>query len=475
MMSQEAWITLMNPVQALFILYYFVINTGYLVLLVAAFLSIRRQRQTQPLIDSLRKKFPSFAPAISVLAPAYNEQQTIVDSTKSFLMLNYPSFEVIVINDGSKDGTFEELRKAFRLAPTEIPCDRRLSSGVIRGIYRSKLHENLVVIDKENGGKADALNVGIEYSQYTIFCAVDSDSILEEDALLQVSLPFLEDPARVIASGGTIRIANGADVRFGRVQKVELPNNFYLLMQVVEYTRAFLCGRMGWNAFNATLVISGAFGLFSKKAVMEVGGYKVGSIGEDMELVVRLHRHFRERRREYSIVFVPNPVCWTEAPASFDALQKQRDRWQRGLADTLMQNRDMLFNPKFGMIGFFAFPYFLMAELVGPLIELVSFAFILILYSAGLLSPYFMFVYLAIGVLYSAMLSIAAFVIEEVYFCKYVRAGQFLLLFALTLLESFGYRQITSLWRLRGFISYIRGDHSWGHLKRVGFNGPDVK
>ena len=449
--------------------YYFFVNTIFLVLIVVALHSIEKQTRVRPIVDGLRESFPSFAPSISVLAPAYNEQGSIVASVKSFLMLTYPSYELIVINDGSKDETLAKLIESFHLEKITLPYDATLSSTEIRGTYRSKIHPNLTVIDKANGGKADALNVGLGYSKFEIFCAVDSDSILEENALLKVAMPFMESPDETIASGGTIRIVNGVNVKYGRVESVGLPKNFLVLMQIIEYTRAFLCGRIGWNVFNSTLVISGAFGLFSRKAVLELGGYQTGSIGEDMDLVVRLHRKYRELKQKYSIVFIPDPVCWTEAPSDVASLQKQRSRWQRGLADTLKQNRTMIFNPRYGFLGLFAFPYFLFVELLGPVFEVLSLlAIVILLCTEGSQHISDFSLYFVVGLLYGAILSICSVVIEEVYFCKYDRARQFLTLFVAALVESILYRPLSSFWRISGLFTYLRGDKSWGQIKRIG-------
>ncbi|MBC7397991.1 MAG: glycosyltransferase family 2 protein [Bdellovibrionales bacterium] len=453
----------------LIISYYLSINIVFLGLMLAAVFTIRKDMRIRPLIESLRDKFPSFAPSISILAPAYNEEATIVDSINSFLLLNYPNFEIIVINDGSKDNTLRKIIDYFKLYPVLLPYDDALSRTPINQTYHSHLHPNLTVVDKVNGGKADALNVGLGFSRNEIFCAVDSDSLLEEDALLKIVLPFLERPDETIASGGTIRIANGAVVRFGRVEQVALPKNYFLLMQIIEYTRAFLCGRIGWNCVNSTLVISGAFGLFSKKAVQEVGGYTTNSIGEDMELVVRLHRHFRERKRKYAIVFIPDPVCWTEAPESFSSLQKQRDRWQRGLADTLFIHRSVLFNPRYGFMGMLAFPYFYFVELFGPVIEIFAMVGIAILALNGRLDSRMLLLFFLVGILYGSILSMSALIIEEIYFSKYGKIRQFLTLFLVSMIEVFGYRQITQFWRLMGLFKYLKGDKSWGHLKRTGF------
>lgn len=451
------------------ILYFFIVNSIYLLLLLASAVSLSKQSRTKLLQPSVKGAVRSFAPSISILAPAYNEEATCVESVKSFLMLNYPSFEVVVINDGSKDETMERLMSAFHLEPIELHPEEMLSVTPVRGTYRSKWHPNLVVIDKDNGGKADALNVGISYSSHELFCAVDSDSLLESDSLLKVAEPFMEKPDEVIASGGTVRIANGAKVRFGRVESVHLQPNFWVIMQVVEYTRAFLCGRIGWNALNATLVVSGAFGLFSKRAAMQIGGYSHGCIGEDMELIIRLHKYHRELQIPYSIVFVPDPVCWTEAPATMESLGKQRDRWQRGLADTLFRNREMIFNPRYGVVGMLALPFFVIVELFGPLFEIISFIILGLAMYWGGFDHQLLWVFAAASLLYGALLSMTSVLIEEVYFSKYNRIGQFLTLFAVCLVESLWYKQISTFWRLRGLIKYLRGDQSWGHLNRLGF------
>lgn len=449
--------------------YFFLVNTAYLFLIIGASFALIKLTKSRPVGSNLIGLNSSLAPSISILAPAYNEQETVVESVKSFLSLNYPSFEVVVINDGSKDETMKRLIEAYSLLPTELIYDRELSSTPVRQIYQSAVHPNLYVVDKENGGKADALNVGIGVCQYDIFCAVDSDSLLEADSLTKVALPFLEDPEKVVASGGTVRIANGATVKFGRVESIGLPNNLLVLMQIVEYTRAFLCGRIGWNLLNATLVISGAFGLFSKKAVKLAGGYTPGCIGEDMELILRLHKYYRQAKIPYSIVFVPDPVCWTEAPADMATLGRQRDRWQRGLADTLVRHRDMMFNPRYGVLGLIALPYFLIVELLGPVFEIGSLLLLLGALAFGGYDGHLLWMFFAASLLYGAVLSLAALLIEEIFFSKYGKAHQFLMLLLVCLIESLWFRQISTVWRLKGLIKYFQGDHSWGKMERAGF------
>ncbi len=452
------------------IYYYFAVNTVFLALLFVAIFSIRQQMKSRLLIESIQDRFSVFAPGISVLAPAYNEEATIIESVKSFLMLHYPTYEIVVINDGSSDKTLERLKEVFLLEQKTVFYDARLSKTKIRGTYRSKLHPNLLVIDKENGGKADALNVGIGFSQYGIFCAVDSDSLLELDALSRIVVPFIHEPEITIASGGTVRIVNGSQIKHGRVVEANLPGKFLPLMQVIEYTRAFLCGRIGWNVINSTLVISGAFGLFSKASIQEIGGYLEGSVGEDMELVVRIHRHFRNQRRRYQVVFVPDPVCWTEAPDSLEILGRQRNRWQRGLADTLMKNKDMLLNPKYGALGLIAMPYFFFVELLGPVLEIISLICLALGAYFGILDSTSIVLYFVAGIFYGVLMNIASVLMGEIYFSKYPKFRQFLALVAISFVEAFGYRQLTLFWRLKGLSDYARGNKTWGKMSRIGFD-----
>ncbi|HND84183.1 MAG TPA: glycosyltransferase [Pseudobdellovibrionaceae bacterium] len=453
----------------LFLGYFLYANSIYLVLLALAVVSVRKQIRMRPLIDLLQSGLPSFAPSISVIAPAYNEEKTIVESVRSLLLIHYSNFDIVIVSDGSKDGTVELLKSAFLMKEVELPYDGSLSSTTIRATYRSLLHPNLVLVDKLNGGKADALNVGIGFAPSQLICCVDSDSILEETSLIRVAAPFMEEPDTVIASGGTIRIANGATIKNGRVVDVQIPKSYLILVQIIEYTRAFLCGRIGWNTVNSTLVISGAFGLFNKARVIEVGGYRADCIGEDMDLVIRLHRHCRKNNYDYKIVFVPDPVCWTEVPSTLSVLKRQRDRWQRGLADSLRQNYQIFLNPSYGWIGFLAFPYLLLVELLGPVVEMLSLVYILSGVFFGTASPQSLALVLLASIFYSAVISMGSIVIEEIYFSKYGQVRQFLMLFFGSLLESLGFKQLTSFWRFLALFKYAMGDKSWGKMRRTGF------
>lgn len=409
-------------------------------------------------------------PPVSILAPAYNEEPTVVESVKSLLKLNYGKYEVVVINDGSKDGTLSRLIREFQLYPSKQVYRELVKAKQVRGIYKSRqpAYRGLVVVDKDNGGKADALNVGINVSRYEYFCAIDADSLLEEDSLQKVVKPFLED-STMVAVGGIVRIANGCTVVNGRVVKVGLSGKLLPIIQVVEYFRAFLSGRMIWHGVNGLLIISGAFGMFRRTAVIEVGGYRHDTVGEDMELVVRLHRKMREWKRPYRIAFVPDPVCWTEAPDTPRMLGRQRNRWHRGLFDTMLIHRNMFLNPRYGVVGLAAMPYFVIVELLGPLIEFFGYCALVLLIALNLLNAEMAILFFIVALFYGAMYSVGAVLLEEVSFQRYPKPSDLALLLSVGVLENFGYRQMTTWWRLKGFWDYLRGKKAWGTMQRKGF------
>jgi cellulose synthase/poly-beta-1,6-N-acetylglucosamine synthase-like glycosyltransferase len=332
--------------QVAFILYFLLLNGMYLLLNLLSMGSlmgyIRQRAETGELAPYL-----GVEPPVSVLMPAFNEEATIRTSVRSMLQLQYPEFEIVVINDGSKDSTLAVLIEEFDLVPHPEPLRQAVAHQPVQAIYRSRRYANLRVVDKANGGKADALNAGINAARYGLFCGVDADSILQRDSLLRVVQPFLEDE-RTIAAGGTVRIANGSQVRGGFLIQAGLPRNWLARFQIVEYLRAFLFGRLGWSPLNAVLIISGAFGLFDRERVMAVGGYRTDTVGEDMELVVRLHRYHREKRIPYRIRYLPDPICWTECPENLGTLGRQRSRWQRGLAESLGRHARLAFSLRGG-------------------------------------------------------------------------------------------------------------------------------
>jgi cellulose synthase/poly-beta-1,6-N-acetylglucosamine synthase-like glycosyltransferase len=451
-----------------FILGYFVLlNGSYMALNLVSIVALRRKGQ-ESILDDLPQVYSGLEPPISIVVPAFNEEATIAASVRSMLQLAYSEFEIIVVNDGSKDGTLEVLKREFGLLPFPQAYRIQIQTKTVKAIYRSTRHPNLRVIDKENGGKADSLNAGINASRYPLFCGVDADSILQRDSLQRVVRPFLRDPT-VIATGGTVRVANGCEVSGGFLTKVGLPTNPWALFQVVEYLRAFLFGRMGWSAVNGMLIISGAFGIFRKDVVVMAGGYRPKTIGEDMELVVRLHRLLRERREPYRIEFVPDPICWTEAPEDRATLRNQRIRWQRGLGESLSANWGLMFSRNGGAPGWLAFPFMVLFEWLGPLVEFGGYVFMLFAFIFGWISwqAFALFLFAAIGL--GILLSASGLLLEEMSFHIYPRGKHLLLLAAVVILENFGYRQLNSVWRMIGLYRWAtQGEGSWGAMKRKG-------
>ena len=287
--------------------------------------------------------------------------------------------------------------------------------------------------------------------------------------MTRISRPFLEDESTV-AVGGVIRIVNGCKVEAGRVTHVGLPRSSLARFQVLEYLRAFLWGRMGWDALGATLIVSGAFGMFRRSAVVEVGGYATDTVGEDMELVVRLHRRLRETGRRYRVVLLPDSVAWTECPETLRSLGRQRDRWQRGLVESLMRHRRMLLNPRYGRIGMLAFPYFFLLEMCGPLIEGLGYVTFTTALLLGAVSIPFVIAFLAVAFAFGIALSIFTVELEEMVFPRYPRLRDVLILFWIAVAENVGYRQIITYWRIRGMVSKLRGVTGWGVMERKGFD-----
>ncbi|MDX1500337.1 MAG: glycosyltransferase [Woeseiaceae bacterium] len=452
--------------QWVFFVYFVGINLGYLAQNVIASYGIRKYLQTADQFEA-EAVFSSLDIPVSVIVPAYNESTSIITSVRAMLQLEYPDYELIVVNDGSSDDTLEKLVREFGMRPFPEAYRDRVESKPVRGIYRSTRHANLRVIDKENGGsKADAINAGVNACRFPLVCVVDADSILQPDSLRRVVRPFLEDPTTV-AVGGTVRIANGCTVRQGFLEKVGLPGNFLALVQVVEYLRAFLFGRMGWSPINALLIISGAFGVFHKETLIEVGGYNPAAVGEDMELILRLHRVMKEKRRPYRITFVPDPVCWTDAPENLADLKGQRVRWQHGLGQALMLNRGLIGNPRGGTVSWLAIPFYMIFELFGPIIEVAGYFFILLCGYMGWLAWPEALIFLALAIGLGVLLSTSAIMLEELSFHMYPRTRDLLLMYSIAIVENFGFRQLTALWRLQGLIRWLSGkEHKWQTITR---------
>jgi cellulose synthase/poly-beta-1,6-N-acetylglucosamine synthase-like glycosyltransferase len=453
--------------QWLFLLFFVCINGGYLITIVFAFLKLPDYLRHQVLRYKLPRPWSDFFPPISILLLAYNEEEVIVSSIHSLLKLDYPAFEIVVVNDGSTDKTLEVLKEEFRLVLFPEAFRYRIWHKPVRAVYQSTIYPEIRVIDKENdGSKAAANNAGFNGARFSLVCPLDADSVLQPDSLKLLVQPFLENP-NTVAVGGTVRIVNGCQVRDGVLTRKRLPTNILALFQTVEYLRAFLFARVGFAAMNALPLISGAFGLFHKESVIAVGGYKLDALGEDMELVMRLHCHFRLQGKPYRIAFVADAVCWTEVPESLSDLMRQRIRWQRGMLESVMGNRELMFHPKSGWLGWFSVPFMFFFEGIGAGLEALGFFFIIASYALDLMSlPAFAgFMMVAIGM--GSLQSIASILLEEMTFNTYPKTRQLLWLLLAGIVENLGYRQLNSLWRMVGLYKWLFKYKSiWGEMMR---------
>lgn len=405
---------------------------------------------------------------ISIIVPAFNEEAGLIQSVRSLLAINYPTYEIIVVNDGSTDQSVDMMVEHYQMVEVQKVIRKLIDTKPVQAVYRSRTFPHLYLVDKVNGGKADALNVGVNVSHYPYICSLDGDSVLEQDAFLKVMKPIIESNEEVIASGGSIRIANGCRIEGGHVKEIGLSTNPIVIMQIIEYLRAFLMGRIGLSRHNLLLIVSGAFGVFSKHWVTQVGGYKTETVGEDMELVVRLHRYIKEHSLQKQIVYVPDPVCWTEVPEEMKYLSRQRKRWHRGLFESLWAHRKLTFNPRYGAIGFLSFPYFWLVEFLGPVVELAGYLYVLLALLIGGVYLEFAILIFLLSCLYGSLFSMSAILLEEWSLRKYPKISQLTTLFFYSMTETLWYRPLTVLWRVQGIWQLIRRETSWGEMKRKG-------
>jgi len=451
--------------------YYTLSNLIYLVLLVTAIFknTLHRHRLASLRLEPL--KGSPFTPPITLVIPAHNEEKCIVDSLESLLRLDYRALEVIVVNDGSHDQTLARLQSAYQLQPARVLYIPEIATAPLRGIYRSAKEPRLLVLDKQSAGsKADAINAGLNAVSSPYVCIVDADSVLEKDALLRIMASVFSETKPVMAAGGIVRVLNGSRTVRGEVAEVRLPKRAIEVFQVIEYLRAFLIGREGWSQFNMLPIVSGAFGVFRTDLVRQIGGFRREAIGEDFDLVVRMHRRLLEHNKEYSIAFIPDPTCWTEVPSDAKSLARQRARWQKGLVDTLWPNRDLLFRRQYGRFGSAILPYMWIFELLAPAIELLGYATIIVAAVLGMLSRQFFLLFLVFGYAFATLISIGSVLLEEMTYRRYSKSREVIRMLFYCLFEHFPYRQITMIWRLQGLWQYFRGDLKWREMKRTGIS-----
>lgn len=504
----QAIIVLALVAQPVFLFYFLLYNTYTLTLVALSARQVRRRVAGHFVEDLDLIDQGDLTKPLTMIVPAYNEEVTIVDSVTNLVHCDYPRHEIVVVNDGSADRTLDRLKEAFRLRRTDIPYREAIGTAKVRGMYESTVPlppgvMRVVVIDKENGGKADALNAGINASTSPYFVSLDADSILDQRALKELMRIIQEDP-RVVAVGGQVAIANGCTIRNSRVVSVGLPARSLARFQMVEYLRSFTTGRTGLDRMDAVLILSGVFAVFEKETVIRAGGYltpfvrhrliteyvgreRVGTVCEDMEIVVRLHRFIRDKLHDRRIAFLPHPVAWTEVPETLESLRKQRGRWYRGLRESLRYHRAMLWRRKYGRIGWFALPTFWIFEYLGPLVELSGYALILFLYIMEQVLGYrflnydYLWAFLLASLGYGMLVNVCAVLVGAWRFrigladrlqrglLPFSRRPDVLILLVYAVLENLGYRQLTLYWRLRGLWDAWRGKTGWEKFARVGF------
>jgi cellulose synthase/poly-beta-1,6-N-acetylglucosamine synthase-like glycosyltransferase len=501
-------ITLLALVAQPVFLAYFVLYNSYTLALIALSARQVRRRVAGHFVEDLDLiDQGDLTKPLTMIVPAYNEEITIVDSVTSLVYSDYPRFEIVVINDGSQDRTLAELEQAFRLRRSDLPYRDAIGTARVRGIYEATIPlppsvTHVIVIDKENGGKADALNAGINASTAPYFVSLDADSILDERALKELMRVIQEDP-RVVAVGGQVAIANGCTVQNSRVVSVGLPARSLARFQMVEYLRSFTTGRTALDRIDAILILSGVFAVFEKETVIRAGGYltpfvrhriveeyvggRVGTVCEDMEIVVRLHRYVRDKLHQRRIAFLPHPVAWTEVPETLESLRKQRGRWYRGLRESLHYHRAMLWRRKFGRIGWFALPSFWIFEYYGPLVELAGYLLVLFLFvmekvlGHQFLNYDYLWAFLLASLGYGILVNLMAVLVGAWRFrfgladrlqrglLPFSRRRDVVILLLYAVMENLGFRQLTLYWRLRGLWDAWRGKTGWEKFARVGF------
>jgi cellulose synthase/poly-beta-1,6-N-acetylglucosamine synthase-like glycosyltransferase len=464
---------IMSIIHYFFLIFSSLAITSYVVLAIISIIETIEYMKKNSFVNYKEILSSTFSPSISIIAPAYNESLNIIENVRSLLSSHYVNYDVIIVNDGSKDDSMSKLIEAYDLIQIEHHINEQIKTKPLRGgIYKSTnpAFDKLTVVDKENGGKADALNMGLNLSKNKYVACIDVDCLLLEDALQKMIKPFLESTdSKVIAAGGVIRIANSCTVKDGKLIDINFPKTWLEQGQILEYLRAFLLGRMAWSRLNGLLVISGAFGLFDKKIAIEVGGYDTNTVGEDMEIIVRMRRHMEEKKQKYKVAYLPDPLCWTEAPDNYKTFISQRNRWTRGTIETLKKHRKIGFNPKYKSLGIISYPYWFFFERMAPIFEVAGIIYFGILVVLNELRWDYAFAFICLAYLFSVLFSIVAIVSEELTYNQYKKKHIDFKLIIIAFLEPFVIHPIILYSAIKGNIDYyFYKKIEWGTMTRKG-------
>lgn len=448
--------------------YFFLGNGTYTLLMIRSlayvWISSRRQMYNPPEGISTWADIPP----VTVVIPVWNEESVVVQAVESALRMNYPQVQVVVVDDGSTDESLARLMRAFCLIKMDLNYRQQIPARQVESFYLNPAIPNLLVVRKRNGGKADALNVGINLCRTPYFCSMDADCILEKTALLRVMLPVITSDVRVAVSGGGIRILNGCKVSNGKVVEVWMPRKGLERFQVVEYLRTFLLGRTGWDLLGGTLIVSGAFAAFHTGTVLAVGGFKPDTVTEDMDLIVSLQRWGVEHCKKIRIAFTAEPVCWTECPKTLAMLARQRRRWQLGMCQTLRKHSEMLLRPRYGVVGMLSFPFHLYVEALGAVVEALGYLLVPVALLTHAVPARLCAILVLLGVAYGTFLSVGAVLLEELSYRRYPAFRDLATLVLYAVIENVGYRQLVLLFRFQGVIRFLRGAKSWEKVVHVG-------
>ncbi len=455
-------------VNTVILLYFLAANLVYTMLMFISLYAVSMHSKTAASGSHAALMLSPATPPVALIVPAFNEQDAILQTVRSLMQLDYPEKEIIVVDDGSSDSTSMRLIEAFGLMRMDLVYREVIPAKKPVTFYYNPQHAGLMLITKPNGGKADALNVGINVARSPYFCTVDADSIIEREALLRLMEPVVSSPLNTVVTGGVVRIANGSVLKDGDIKEVRLPKTWIERCQVVEYLRTFLFGRPAWNFLNATFICSGAFCLLHKESVIAVGGFSADVVTEDIDIIARLHHYLRGKKWDYRMVFTTDPICWTEAPKSLDMLSRQRRRWQLGLMQTVMKHDHMLMNPRYGWMGMVSMPFHAYVEAIGCVVEavgtiLIPFSFLI---GAMPLSMFFMLMFLAVG--YGTLLSIASVLLSEITIRRYPTFREVMILVGYAFVENFGYKQLTTFYRAQGVLQFFRGKAKWEVVEHSG-------